>query len=179
MPRLKAFLTHDWGTSADGHANHKRVAELNSLLKAKGYDCWFDAEAMSGDITSAMQNGIDDSECAIICLTQRYLDKINSEDPSDNCFKEFKYILLQKKKYILVLMDGNVRQANINKGYAGMTIGDVLYINMAKNMDVDALVAELKKKGIQPSTVCLLWCYYLLLYYFFIGGGGGGGGSWV
>ena len=50
-------------------------------------------------------------------------------------------------------MDGSVRQADINKGYAAMKIGDVLYIDMSKNdLNIDALVVELKKKGIQPST---------------------------
>ena len=149
--KFSAFLTHDWGTKSDGHANHKRVAEVHRLLTEKGYDCWFDAEAMKDNINLAIRAGIDDSECAIIFITQRYLDKINSENPSDNCFKEFRYIFLRKKQYILVLMDGNVCPANINVGYTGFTIGDDLYINMTKNLDADVLVEELKRKGVQPN----------------------------
>lgn len=154
IPSLEweCFLTHDWGTKEDGHANHKRVGEVYRALKAVGFNNWFDDVAMSGDITSAMRKGIDGSKCAIIFITKRYLEKINKEDTSDNCFQEFKYIFLQKKPFVLVLMDGSVRQADINKGYAAMKIGDVLYIDMSKNLNIDALVVELKKKGIQPST---------------------------
>ena len=39
MLKTDCFLTHDWG---DGQANHKRVAEINKALKAKGLITWFD-----------------------------------------------------------------------------------------------------------------------------------------
>ena len=60
IPSLEweCFLTHDWGTKEDGHANHKRVGEVYRALKAVGFNNWFDDVAMLGDITSAMRKGI-------------------------------------------------------------------------------------------------------------------------
>ena len=152
MSRMKAFLTHNWGKKEDGFANHKRVSEVNKLLKDKNYDCWFDEVAMTGDVSKAMQQGIDNSDCVIIFLTKVYLEKINSVNLADNCFLEFKYTFLKKKPFILVLMDGSVRLSDINDGYAGMHIGDMLYVDMSKSLNVDALVGEMKKKGIHPEA---------------------------
>ena len=85
--KFTAFMTHDWGTKEDGHENHKRVAEIFHALKKRGLNPWFDEEAMQGDITAAMQTGIDESACAIYFLTKRYLEKVNSKNPADNCLK--------------------------------------------------------------------------------------------
>ena len=37
--KTDVFLTHDWGVD---QANHKRVAQINTALKAKGLITWFD-----------------------------------------------------------------------------------------------------------------------------------------
>jgi hypothetical protein len=37
-PTKHCFLTHDWGQD---HANHKRVARINELLKAEGFITWY------------------------------------------------------------------------------------------------------------------------------------------
>lgn len=37
--KTDVFLTHDWGVD---QGNHRRVAEINKALKAKGLTTWFD-----------------------------------------------------------------------------------------------------------------------------------------
>ena len=48
---------------------------------------------MQDDVVIQMTRGIDESACIIVFVTKAYIDKVNSGNDADNCFKEFMYDL--------------------------------------------------------------------------------------
>jgi hypothetical protein len=51
---------------------------------------------MEGEIDRAMIKGINASRVFILFITDRYLKKVNGDDVTDNCRKEFNYAILEK-----------------------------------------------------------------------------------
>lgn len=49
-----------------------------------------------------MCEGIDNSKCVVVFITQRYMAKVTGPDQSDNCQKEFKYATLKKSSALMV-----------------------------------------------------------------------------
>lgn len=80
-----AFLTHDWGVDELERNNHSRVSKVNKILKEMNIITWFDEERMEGNIRSKMAQGIENTQVAVVFITQRYRDKINGNDNRDNC----------------------------------------------------------------------------------------------
>eukprot|EP00976_Prorocentrum_cordatum_P027190 551909-Prorocentrum_minimum.AAC.1 len=77
------------------------------MLKEAGLNIWFDEERMRGNVQRQMQQGIDESACFVAFITQKYIEKVNSDNISDNCLLEFNYAALRKhiRPLIPVLMD--------------------------------------------------------------------------
>eukprot|EP01036_Dinobryon_divergens_P058556 gene58556-78108_t len=97
-----AFLTHDWGINVDKRDNHQYVARINAELKSYSLKPWFDNEQMTGCIVDQMFKGIDTSQLVLVFITQRYRDKLASENAGDNCRKEFMYADTHKtSKYMI------------------------------------------------------------------------------
>jgi hypothetical protein len=88
--RTDCFLTHDWGNEL-GQDNHARVGLVNVALQKKGLKTWFDAEQMQGNIKKQMISGIDNAQCIVVFVTQRYIMKLAGENAEDNCQLEFNY----------------------------------------------------------------------------------------
>ena len=51
---------------------------------------------MRGDIFEKMAEGIELTKSVIVFITQKYLDKVNGENASDNCKREFNYAVIKK-----------------------------------------------------------------------------------
>ena len=86
--RTHAFMSHDWG---ENDQNHLLVIKINDILRSKGIVTWIDAERMKGEIRRAMANGIDNTACVIVFITDRFCKKVNGDDSLDNCRYEFNY----------------------------------------------------------------------------------------
>lgn len=89
------FLTHDWGADV-GHSNHQRVSQVNDWLKAKGVTTWFDKDRLTGEVVDEITFAIENTKLAVVFVTKRYMEKVNSANPKDNCRKEFKFANSEK-----------------------------------------------------------------------------------
>ena len=88
------FITHDWGKGdleELGRDNHARAAALNRALTSAGVPTWFDEEKMEGQVDVAMAEGLEESALVLVCVTQRYMEKVKGKNQADNCFTEFAY----------------------------------------------------------------------------------------
>lgn len=134
------FISHAWGNDSDGRDNHKRCHELFNTLKKKGYSVWFDKYDISGNIDSCIMNGINNSKVVLLCLTEKYFNKINNavhgQILNDNCYKEWNYSLFKQKKIIPLVMDSNTSNIYLNTdGVVQMYLNSCLFINMSENID--------------------------------------------
>lgn len=138
--RTDVFLTHDWG-GAD-QANHKNVSKINKVLKEMGLRTWFDEEQMTGNIKKQMVQGIDNSNCVVVFITKRYVQKVCSENAGDNCQLEFNYASLQKtaNKMVAVVMEEPMRNTKIWGGEVGMVLGGNLYVDMCGDLDDETYI---------------------------------------
>ena len=129
-----AFLTHDWGQEL-GQDNHLRVSIVNDALKARHFLTWFDTELMEGDIRVAMANGIDRSECVIVFITRRYVDKVAGDDANDSCKVEFNYASTRKSgKLIPVVMERQMLNTADWNGPVGLTLCTTLFVDMTGDL---------------------------------------------
>ena len=72
------FLSHAWGTDDENRNNHQRVKLLSKLLLNKGYSVWFDENDIIGNIDNSIIKGISNAQVVLVCLTEKYCDKINN-----------------------------------------------------------------------------------------------------
>lgn len=146
------FLSHNWGQDQLGRRNEDRVRLINELLKQKGYNTWCDTEQLQGGshLDAAMADGIENSDCIVVFLTQAYMDKVKSGNPSDNCFKEFTYATLKRAGYILpIVMEPQLRSPKDWSGSVALQLATQIYVDMSdddvsKNMD--RLIVSMEQK---------------------------------
>lgn len=127
------FLTHDWGDATTDYLNHRRVELVNVKLKEFGLVTWFDTERMIGNIRNQMTEGISNSKCVVVFVTQRYQMKVNSCDPQDNCYFEFNFAAhsLTSKKMVVVVIDPNMKNPKTWNGRLASELGSHLYIDFS------------------------------------------------
>ena len=156
MSRFDAFLTHTWQIDEENRNNHNRVKKIYQKLTDKGLKIWFDENEMNGDVITCMINGIDQSTVIVACLTQKYIDKVASSNPSDNCFKEFSYATRTKTatNMIVVPMEAKVMCPTQWKGRVQMELGGLLYESnfasddeTAFNANIDCLYRQIVRKA--------------------------------
>ena len=83
---------------------------------------------MHGNVQLQMCNGIDESAIVVVFVTKRYLEKVGSGNPSDNCFKEFNYATRRKPGLIIAVpMEYSCLDPNAWTGMVGMNLGGDLY----------------------------------------------------
>ena len=81
-------MADDWSTDSAGRSNHERVGQINQALQAVGFQTWFDADRMKGDIVHQMTTGIDHSCAIAIFVTPAYISKVAGRGPrgdNDKC----------------------------------------------------------------------------------------------
>ena len=120
------FLSHAWGNDNLNRDNHARCKLIHDKLKERHYSVWLDDNEMYGNIDSATMKGIDGASAILLCLTEKYCNKINNavnnNSPNDNCYKEWNYkkhikqIILLAKKHNLdnILIINGLCKLNIN-----------------------------------------------------------------
>eukprot|EP00045_Choanoeca_perplexa_P015696 m.200876 g.200876 ORF g.200876 m.200876 type:complete len:369 (+) comp17056_c0_seq12:144-1250(+) len=163
-----AFMTHDWGA---GNVNHERVVELAKNLQRCGLPVWIDEQEMTGDIATKMCKGIQDSDTVVVCLTERYMKKVNGDNDKDNCKLEFDYAASHhgKSKLIPVVMEKAVCDTHAWTDSIGMYLNGTVYVKMWDEDDVEIggdgfrhLVKEIRSRA--PSRPfrrvdLLAWIY--------------------
>ena len=107
----------------------------------------------AGDIVAQMCKGIENSDTAVVFITQRYAQKVASEE-DDNCKMEFAYSVhrLGVKKMIPVVMEERMKVSKEWSGPLGFQLGRVLYVKMWEDSDVtgaglERLIEEILKRA--------------------------------
>jgi len=166
MVKTDLFLTHDWGTDEKGRNNHDRVTIINNALKALGYRTWFDSDRMIGDIATQMATGIENTQAVLVFLTQRYMEKVIGNNPSDNCKLEFNHAVRKKtnNRMVCIVMEDRMKDTLTWNGSIGMFLGGKIYIDMTKDINnkkylkqqFDLLEKELSGMNIIPdkNNIC-------------------------
>ena len=87
-----------------------------------------------------MTRGIDNAQCTVVFVTQRYMNKVDGDDPNDNCQLEFNYATNRKSanKMVAVVMEERMRNTNNWVGELGMVLGPRLYVDCCGNLDETA-----------------------------------------
>ncbi len=155
----KIFLSHAWGNDSLGRDNHERCKELYNLLVDKGYSVWFDENDMKGNIDNSIIKGINNAKIILLCLTEKYSNKINSAVnnnlPNDNCYKEWSYSLFKQKLIIPVIMENNMKKIYTNTdGIIQMYLNNTLYIDLSENIkdNLFKIISTLDYYNIYPKT---------------------------
>ncbi|GBG35108.1 Hypothetical Protein FCC1311_113312, partial [Hondaea fermentalgiana] len=122
-----AFLTHDWGE--DG-ANHEVVSSVNAKLRRANKVTWFDEDRLSGDIVQQITQGIENSRKVVVFITERYMDKLQSDD-EDFCKEEFLAATRVRKtrNMIAVVVDPAMLDTSLWRGPLQLKLGGHLYID--------------------------------------------------
>jgi hypothetical protein len=135
LQKTDVFLTHDWGDDEEGRSNHARVSRVNKALKQRGLKTWFDEERMKGNIRDKMAEGIENTKCVVAFITEKYKNKVNSNNSADNCYFEFNYATLEKtgNNMIPVVMERRMKNTREWKGRLGAELGTHLYVDMVSD----------------------------------------------
>jgi hypothetical protein len=83
------FISHAWDEDDEGRDNHARAKRLNEGLQKLKVKTWFDDEQMQGNILQRMAEGIKRSAVVLICVTRKYMEKVDQN--TGNCKLEFNY----------------------------------------------------------------------------------------
>ncbi len=128
VPDFDVFISHDWGKDENGTDNHERCVKIAKQLEEMGLRVFIDEVNMQGNIYDAISRGIDRSRCIMICITKRYMEKVNGNDTQDNCRLEFDYALDQKPDNILpVIMESDMADRSDWTGRFKMRLGNRLF----------------------------------------------------
>mgnify|MGYP000850491315 FL=1 len=138
MDNKQLFLSHTWKYDNLNRNTHLRVKNIGNILKKFGWTIWFDEDDMKGNIDACMVNGIKKCDCVIVCLTEKYIDKINLASNNttirDNCFKEWTYANSINKPIIPVILEEEVNTSE-GKGILDMYLGNMLYTDLSEDIN--------------------------------------------
>ena len=139
-----AFFTHDWGINEDNYSNHDIVSRIYKNMKQRGASIWFDEVEMIGSVQKQMADGVENTQCVVVFITQRYLEKVATGDTKDNCCFEFQHAhsLFGSTKMIPVVMEARMRNQALWKGIAGAALKGLLYIDMVDHMKADVFESK-------------------------------------
>jgi hypothetical protein len=99
------FLSHAWDLDALGRDNHKRALSLMKELSDMKTVSWIDDENLPDQpkIRQSIISGIDDSEYFVVCLTEKYIEKVKDLRKHSWCRDELEHALLTKPDKIFVI----------------------------------------------------------------------------
>lgn len=143
--KYDVFLTHDWGTDEKNRNNHARVSALNRKLQALRVRTWFDEERLEGDIDVEMASGVEQSKKVVVCITERYRDKVNKTG-KDNCATEFRHATVQRglDNIIPVVMESRMLDQKTWTGRLGAMLSTKLFQNYTEDRMLDEVAKKIK-----------------------------------
>ena len=158
------FLSHTWQPDELGRDTHSRVASLRDVLCRHGWTCWFDEDDMGIHLDGSMVSGIDNARVVLVCLTQKYCDRIGdaTSDMStrSNCLKEWTYAQARCKPMLAVIMEPCMLMGTKwPAGIVTMQFGTSFYIDLSLDCNMEravrSLTALLASVGICPRAPLL------------------------
>ena len=101
-------------------------------------ETWFDDDRMTGSVQHKVAEGIDNTKCVVVFVTQRYLDKVNSDDINDNCNFEFGYVVRKRGNNIItVCMEHRLRNPLTWSGKEGAALGGWFALHRQRHVNVN------------------------------------------
>lgn len=106
---------------------------------------------MEGNIVKQMCNGVENASVIVVFITQRYIDKVDSDNSNDNCQLEFGHAMNQKSARLMIPVVMETRCFNSRgwRGPVGMALGSALFIDYTSDDKLDdvlrALVAAVQR----------------------------------
>lgn len=153
---INLFLSHAWDVDSLGRSTHQRAKLLNDGLKKLGWKLWFDEEKLllGSNIDAEMARGIERSDAICLCITKKYIEKINSQIPGDNCAKEFNLSFVSGKRILPLIFEREMLDIrNWPRGVAQMYLAHTLYVDCTG--DIQCALTKLSQMllliGLTPS----------------------------
>ena len=153
---INIFLSHAWDVDSLGRSTHQRAKLLNGGLKKLGWKLWFDEEKLllGSNIDAEMARGIERSDAICLCITKKYIEKINSQIPGDNCAKEFNLSFVSGKRILPLIFELEMLDIrNWPRGVAQMYLAHTLYVDCTG--DIQCVLTKLSQMllliGLTPS----------------------------
>ena len=150
------FMSHAWGEDLRGRSTHDRVRALQRRLRDYGWKCWFDEERLLlGDhLDVKMASGIAGSDAVCVCLTKRYIEKVNAHSARDNVFKEWNFAQAINKRVLPLVFESEMLDCKAwPPGVMSLYLGNTFYIDCTGD-DVGEIAGRLNKMllllGMQP-----------------------------
>ena len=101
-----------------------------------------------------MARGIERSDAICLCITKKYIEKINSQLPGDNCAKEFNLSLVSGKRILPLIFEREMLDIqNWPRGVAQMYLVHTFYVDCTG--DIQCALTKLSQMlsliGLTPS----------------------------
>jgi hypothetical protein len=97
-----------------------------------GWSVWFDEDQLliGCNVDSEMARGITNSDAVCICISRRYVEKINAQNHGDNCAKEWNLAQAAGKKIIPLIMEKEMLDIKAwPPGIVSMYLANTFYID--------------------------------------------------
>eukprot|EP01038_Epipyxis_sp_PR26KG_P006307 gene6307-8686_t len=144
-----AYFSYNWGTDAANRDICNRIEKIAVGLRVKGLKIWLDKQNMKGHIATAMTRGIDNSKCVVAFITRKYIDKIATANPNDNCFVEFDYAHRRKgENLVTVFTEEGVTKTATWNGLVGCYAGQ-LHLDYISDSNFDEKCEKLYQRIIE------------------------------
>lgn len=147
--KYDVFFSYDHDEDIDSR-NLKRISKINDSLTARGFRVCFiphdiKTKAQRDDVVSR----IDSSSCTIIFITQRYMQKIASNEQDEvKDAVELQFYEAHKKsidRMVSVVMEGRCRRKQDWIGEVGMVMGNKTFIDFADDTKYDECIEDISR----------------------------------
>jgi hypothetical protein len=147
------FLAYDEGLDIYGRNIVERVQRVNKALKARGLLTWMGEKGTGQQVVQQVCSGIDKSRCMICFVTKGYLNRVASNNPTDNCSLEFNYTLRRKHPHNLIplVLERDTMDPKKWPGAVGMVLGELKIIDFCDDNNFDAKMDILYQNVVQYS----------------------------
>ncbi|RNA00999.1 hypothetical protein BpHYR1_043720 [Brachionus plicatilis] len=95
--------------------------KIKKDLEKDGHKIWIDVENIHGSSLEAMAKAIEESQCVLMCMTEKYKQ-------SSNCRAEAEYAFQLNKPIIPLIMQQNYKP----DGWLGIILGSKIFVNFTK-----------------------------------------------
>ncbi|RNA01000.1 hypothetical protein BpHYR1_043721 [Brachionus plicatilis] len=95
--------------------------KIKKDLEKNGHKIWIDVENIHGSSLEAMAKAIEESQCVLMCMTEKYKQ-------SSNCRAEAEYAFQLNKPIIPLIMQQNYKP----DGWLGIILGSKIFVNFTK-----------------------------------------------
>ena len=100
---IDVFLSHAWGSDAQGRWTHERLGKLTDALKDRGVTAWYNTGQLRNNMMTTACDAIDRASVVVVCLTEQYMKRANG-DSDDRCRIEFLYTLHSQSAKTIIPM---------------------------------------------------------------------------